>query len=102
MLRLSRALVGKTSALIPTNCTTGIGPTPPRTRSTNGRSIPSSWIDSGPTRSPAPMGYIAAGRGRRFPLLDHAPFLENAFRLDPPEDAYQVEVIDGEIPAFVR
>jgi all-trans-8'-apo-beta-carotenal 15,15'-oxygenase len=48
------------------------------------------------------MGYIAAGRGRRFPLLDHAPFLENAFRLDPPEDAYQVEVIDGEIPAFVR
>jgi all-trans-8'-apo-beta-carotenal 15,15'-oxygenase len=43
-----------------------------------------------------------AGNGRRSTVPDHAPLLENAFRLDLREDAYEVEAIEGSVPAFVR
>ena len=33
---------------------------------------------------------------------DHAPFLENAFSLDPSEQSYVIDDIEGEIPAFIQ
>ena len=35
-------------------------------------------------------------------MNDYAPLLEQAFALDPCEQSYAIEHIDGEIPAFVR
>jgi all-trans-8'-apo-beta-carotenal 15,15'-oxygenase len=35
-------------------------------------------------------------------MEDHAPLLERAFSLEPREQSYTVEEIDGEIPAFIR
>lgn len=35
-------------------------------------------------------------------MNDHAPLLEKAFSLDPCEQGYIIEKIDGEMPAFIR
>jgi all-trans-8'-apo-beta-carotenal 15,15'-oxygenase len=35
-------------------------------------------------------------------MQDYAPLLEKAFSLDPCEQCYTIEAIDGEIPAFIR
>jgi len=38
----------------------------------------------------------------RYQVDDHAPLIENAFSLDPCEQSYTVEEIEGEIPDFIR
>jgi all-trans-8'-apo-beta-carotenal 15,15'-oxygenase len=35
-------------------------------------------------------------------MQDHAPYIERAFSLVPPERSYAVEEIEGEVPSFVR
>jgi all-trans-8'-apo-beta-carotenal 15,15'-oxygenase len=35
-------------------------------------------------------------------MNDHAPFIERAFALEPREESYVIDRIDGEIPEFIR
>ena len=35
-------------------------------------------------------------------MTDHAPLLERAFELELSEDAYMIDAIEGEVPAYLR